>query len=484
MMQTTIEELKKQNLWKYFLELEQIPRESGNEEGVRRWLLSWAKDHGLEAFADETGNVIIRKDASKGYEHRSPVALQGHMDMVCVKRPGSVHDFKKDPIDVTVDGEYLCAKDTSLGGDDGVAIAIALDVLSDPTVKHGPLEAIFTISEETGMNGAFGIKEQDIRSRKLLNLDSEDEGILYIGCAGGKEVEGTLDCNMETIPLDWNAYQLDIEGLLGGHSGGEIHKQRANAIKLASRLLIELKHLMIFFAEGGTKRNVIPSACTIKFAVPEEEESALIKQSENMRQAFREEYKLTDPNISLRLKKTERPRMAASTKTSKQFVRALFLAPHGVYSYETSDELKGIVETSSNLAIVSTNEKQFKVVTSHRSSVLSRRDLVAKMCGEALLTAGMQVTYTGDYPAWRPDPSSPLARFCAKAYKEYTGNDMKITAIHAGLECGLINSTVKGMDSVSFGPQMHDIHSVDEHLSIPSSERCDGFVKHLLSIIE
>jgi dipeptidase D len=203
-----------------------------------------------------------------------------------------------------------------------------------------------------------------------------------------------------------------------------------------------------------------------------------------MRQAFREEYKLTDPNISLRLKKTERPRMAASTKTSKQFVRALFLAPHGVYSYETSDELKGIVETSSNLAIVSTNEKQFKVVTSHRSSVLSRRDLVAKMCGEALLTAGMQVTYTGDYPAWRPDPSSPLARFCAKAYKEYTGNDMKITAIHAGLECGLINSTVKGMDSVSFGPQMHDIHSVDEHLSIPSSERCDGFVKHLLSIIE
>ncbi|MCH3907268.1 MAG: aminoacyl-histidine dipeptidase [Sphaerochaeta sp.] len=483
-MQTTIEQLKQKNLWKYFLELEQIPRESGNEEGVRRWLLSWAKEHGLQAFADETGNVIIRKDATKGYEHHSPVALQGHMDMVCVKRPGSTHDFTKDPIDVMVDGDWLCAKDTSLGGDDGIAIAIALDVLSDPSVQHGPLEAIFTISEETGMNGAFGIKEKDIRSRKLLNLDSEDEGILYIGCAGGKEVEGTLDCNMETIPLDWNAYRLDVSGLLGGHSGGEIHKQRANAIKLAARLLVQQKHLMIFSIQGGTKRNVIPSSCEVGFAVPEEEEKSLTENMANLQEALKTEYRNNDPSIKLTLEKTERPRAAASTKTSKQFIRSLFLAPHGVYAYETSEELKGIVETSSNLAIVSTDGKQFKVVTSHRSSVISRRDLVAELCGEALLSGGMKVTYTGAYPAWLPNPDSPLAHFCAQAYHEYTGKEMKVTAIHAGLECGLINDTVKGMDSVSFGPQMRDIHSVDEHLSISSSERCDGFLKHLLSIIQ
>jgi len=484
MMTTTLDALKKKNLWKNFLELEQIPRESGNEAGVRQWLLSWAKAQGLEAFADETGNVFIRKEASKGYEHRSSVALQGHMDMVCVKRPGSTHDFKKDPIEVVVDGDCLHAKDTSLGGDNGIAIALILDILSDPSVNHGPLEAIFTISEETGLTGAYGLKEKEIHSRKLLNLDSEEEGILFIGCAGGKEVEGTLDVNMETIPLDWNAYTLSVDGLLGGHSGGEIDKQRANAIKLASRLLVELKHQMIFSLAGGTRRNVIPSACTVGFAVPEEEEPLLQDTLARLRAEVETEYRNTDPNIKLSLEKTDRPKLGASAKISKQFIRALFVAPHGVYAYETSKELEGIVETSSNLAIVNLEGNQFKVITSHRSSILSRRDMVAKMCGEALLTAGMSVTYLGAYPAWLPDPKSKLAGFCAKAYKDYTGKEMKVTAIHAGLECGIINSTVKGMDSVSFGPQMYDVHSVNEHLSIASAERCDGFVKHLLSIIE
>lgn len=478
----TLQDLEKENVWKYFLQLERIPRESGNEAGVRAWLLSWAKEHHLEAFADKTGNVIIRKDASKGYEKHSPVALQGHMDMVCVKRPGSMHDFRTDPIEVMVDGDELCAKDTSLGGDDGIAIAMALDILSDDKLQHGPLEFICTISEETGMDGANGIEGSEIRSRKLLNLDSEDEGILYIGCAGGVHTEGKMKMDKETVPLDWNAYTLSVGGLLGGHSGGEIHKERANAMKLASRLLVRMSHLMLFSFEGGTKTNVIPSACTVGFAIPEEDDKNLKDNLSALLSDLKEEYAVNDPSITMEIKKTERPKEAASAKQSGLFVRALYLAPHGVYAM--SQTLKGIVETSSNLAIVSMKDDLFHVIASHRSSVASRRDYIADVFGKALESAGMKVTHDGAYPSWTPDPTSVLAGFCAKAYKEYTGKEMEITAIHAGLECGIINSKVSGMDSVSFGPQMRDIHSFDEHLSISSSERMLGFVKHLLTIIE
>lgn len=478
----TIEQLKKNRLWEYFLELEQIPRESGNEAGVRAWLLAWAKARGLESFSDKAGNVFIRKSATPGYEKRSSVAMQGHMDMVCVKRNGSTHDFTKDPIDVRVDGDWLCAKDTSLGGDDGIAIAIALDVLDDDTIKHGPLEAIFTFSEETGMDGAFGIDGTKIQSRKLLNLDSEDEGILFIGCAGGIHTDATMKADEETIPLDWKAHTLTVSGGLGGHSGGEIHKERANAIKVGARLLSSLRHVMLYSYEGGTKMNVIPSSCTIGFAIPEEDEARLQETFTLLSGNLKAEYAVNDPGITIALADASRPKMAASPAQSVKFIRALYTAPHGVYAW--SQTLKGIVETSSNLAIVTMKDGNFSVRESHRSSVASRKNLIADMAGKVFEGAGMKVTHEGDYPAWTPDPSSPLAGFCAKAYKEYTGKEMKVTAIHAGLECGVINSKVPGMDSVSFGPQMRDIHSVDEHLSISSSEQAAGFVRHLLSIIQ
>ncbi|MFA7118434.1 MAG: aminoacyl-histidine dipeptidase [Sphaerochaetaceae bacterium] len=478
----TIEELKKQNLWKNFLDLEQIPRESGNEAGVRTWLLSWAKSHNLEALADKVGNVIMRKPASKGYETRSSVALQGHMDMVCVKRKGSKHDFLVDPIEVQVDGDFLCAKDTSLGGDDGIAIALILDILTDESLQHGPLEAIFTISEETGLTGAFGIEKKDIKSRKLLNLDSEEEGILYIGCAGGVEVEGKLPVEYQAIPHDWDCYTLTIDGLLGGHSGGEIHKQRANAIKLAARFLIDVPQKMLFSLNGGTKRNVIPSFCTVGFAAPKADAKIIEDILRELSQKVKNEYALNDSNIKISLETCKVVKEAASAKQSESFIRSLFIAPHGVYSM--SQTIIGIVETSSNLAIATMEKGQFLITTSHRSSVLSARDLVAKMMGESLRSCGMSVSYVGAYPSWTPNPKSPLAGFCAKAYEEYTGKKMEITAIHAGLECGIINSKIEGMDSVSFGPQMHDIHSVDEHLCISSCERMLGFTKHLLSIIE
>lgn len=477
----TLETLRQKPLWDYFLQLEQIPRESGNEAGVRAWLLSWAKEHGFEAFADEAGNVIIRAKATPGCEDRPSVALQGHMDMVCVKRPGSTHDFAKDPIEVVVDGDWLCAKDTSLGGDDGIATAIALDALTDSDLRHGPIEVILTRCEETGMDGANGIQGKDIQSRLLLNLDSEDEGILYIGCAGGMHTTGTMPVRLETVPLDWKGYRLDVTGGLGGHSGGEIHKQRANAMKVAARALVGQKHLMLASYEGGTKMNVIPSSCVVTFAIPEDDAAAFERHVAEVRGVLKAEYRDTDPGIDLALNPVPRPEKAAYEKQSRDFIRALFICPHGVYAMSTT--LQGIVETSSNLAIVSMAGGVFSVKASHRSSVDSRKHLVSDLMAETLKGAGMDVVQDGEYPSWTPDPDSKLAKFVADSYQEFFGRKMEVTAIHAGLECGIINCKVPGMDSVSLGPQMRDIHSVDEHLSISSSERADAFIKHLLATI-
>lgn len=475
-------DLERKNLWKYFLKLETIPRESGNEEGVRSWLLGWAKEHGFEAFSDKAGNVFIRANATPGYENRTPVALQGHMDMVCVKRETSTHDFTKDPIEVEVDGDWLTAKDTSLGGDDGIAIAIGLDVLTDPACKHGPLELIYTVSEETGMDGANGLDGKDVRSRLLLNLDSENEGVLFIGCAGGLHTTGTLAYKTGKVPSGWKGYTLTVGGLRGGHSGDEIHKERANAIKVAARLLRGQERIMLDSFEGGTRMNVIPSSCKITFQIPEQESKAFEQRLQEMAEKIRNEYRVSDPQLAVTLTEGPAAKEAADQHQSASFIRMLFLIFHGVYAM--SQTLQGLVETSSNLAIVSMKEGRFFATTSQRSSVESRKYLVSDLVGDIMRGAGMQVVVDAAYPSWEPDTKSKLAATAAKVYKEYTGKDMVVTAIHAGLECGIINSKVKGMDSVSFGPQMRGIHSVDEHLSISSSERAADYVKHLLSVLE
>ncbi len=480
-MQDAVKGLKPQALWNYFSELSDIPRESGNEEGVRQYLLSFAKEHELEAVVDTIGNVIIRKKAYPGYENRPSVALQGHMDMVCVKEAWSKHDFTKDPIELIKDGDFLKANGTTLGGDNGIAIALALDILADKEAKHGPLEALFTISEETGLTGAFHVEQDKIHSRLLINLDSEEEGVLYIGCAGGVEVEVTRSVEWESIPASYKAFTLTANGMMGGHSGGEIHKQRANAIKVAARALSQLTSYMVFKAEGGTKRNVIPSVCTISLAVPAGEIETLKAFVSQTQQVLSDEYAINDPEIQLTLKETDLPKKAVKSEISKQFLTALYAAPHGVDAM--SFRIPGIVETSSNLAILRLDEKAFRVTSSHRSSVLSARDDVARRFASVFTLAGAETTLEGAYPAWTPNPDSALTGFCAKAYEQYTGKKPEITAIHAGLECGIINSRIPGMDSVSFGPDMFDVHSTKERLSISSVERISGFTRHLLSII-
>ncbi|RFU96055.1 aminoacyl-histidine dipeptidase [Sphaerochaeta halotolerans] len=480
-MQDAVKGLKPQALWNYFSELSDIPRESGNEEGIRQYLLAFAKQHELEAIVDTIGNVIIRKKAYPGYEKRPSVALQGHMDMVCVKESWSKHDFSKDPIELVCDGDFLKANGTTLGGDNGIAIALALDILADKEAKHGPLEALFTVSEETGLTGAFHVEQDTIQSRLLINLDSEEEGVLYIGCAGGIEVAVTLPVQWEPVPSSSKAFTLTADGMLGGHSGGEIHKQRANAIKVAARALSQIPSLMVFKAEGGTKRNVIPSVCTLSFAVPSGEVETLKAFVSQTWQVLSDEYALNDPDVRLTLEETELPLKAVNSRISKQIITALYAAPHGVDAM--SLRIPGIVETSSNLAILRLDEEAFRVTSSHRSSVLSARDDIARRFASVFTLAGAKTAMEGAYPAWTPNPDSALTGFCAKAYEEYTGKKPEITAIHAGLECGIINSKIPGMDSVSFGPNMFDVHSTKERLSISSVERISGFTRHLLSII-
>ncbi|MFA6688022.1 MAG: aminoacyl-histidine dipeptidase [Sphaerochaetaceae bacterium] len=480
-----IKGLRPANLWTYFYQLSQIPRESGNEAGVRHWLVAFAQEHGLRHAVDSVGNVIIYKEASKGYEAVPPVALQGHMDMVCVKTQESTHDFLKDPIELVRDGDFIRAKDTSLGGDNGIAVAMILDIFTDPSVKHGPLEAIFTVSEETGLTGAFGLDESLISSRRMLNLDSEEEGIIYIGCAGGIEVDATLKATLVQAPSRWESWSLRVDGLLGGHSGAEIHKQRANAIKLAARTLHVIQQdspIMLASLQGGTKRNVIPSLCDAVFFAPKEAHADIEAHVASLQKAFAKEYGVSDPHASVTVSCQGTAKgLAMEVERTERFVDSLYIAPHGVDAMSMT--IPGIVETSSNLAIVTLEDGAYHVVSSHRSSVMSARDDVAARMGVALATSGANLRFSGAYPSWTPDPSSKMASFCAKAYERIEGKKPVVTAIHAGLECGIINSKIPGMDSVSLGPDLFGVHSVNERLSIPSTERTSSLVKQLLAII-
>ena len=467
-----------------FKAISAIPRESGNEEGIRKFLVKWAKENNFKYAVDKIGNVIVYCEATEGYEKVAPLALQGHMDMVCVKTLDSKHDFTKDGIDVYEDGDFLRARDTSLGGDNGIAVAMVMDVFTDKNSKHGPLEAIFTVSEETGLTGAFNLDETLIKSRKLINLDSEDEGIIYIGCAGGSDVTAKLKITEVPLPSEFETISLEVKNLKGGHSGGEIHLQRANAIKLLARILHQISKtvpLMLSDFKGGTKHNVIPFQAKTVFSFNKKYQSKVFDMIESMENKIKNEYKAQDPDITF-VKKNIEVKKAVDEKVSKAFINSLFLTPHGVQAM--SFAIKGIVETSANLAIVKFENENFIVSTSQRSSVESSRDNISEVVAQALATSGAKVEIGNGYPSWTPNPKSELAAFCSKAYKELTGKKAEVTAIHAGLECGIINSKIEGMDSVSIGPDIWDVHSTSEHLSISSTLNVLAFLKHLLEIIK
>lgn len=477
-------EYEPKQVWNFFKQISDVPRESEKEEKIRKYLIDTAEKYNIEYKTDKIGNVYYYKKPSKGFENTPSVALQGHMDMVCVKTEDSNHNFDTDPLTLFVDGDYLKAKNTTLGADNGIAVAMILAIFTDPNAKHGPLEAIITVAEETGLTGAENVNPDFIKSKMMINLDSEDEGVIYIGCAGGIEVDATKKLKYEAISKDDKSYSLVISNLLGGHSGAEIHTQRANALKLASIILFSLNEkedVKINSFKGGTKRNVIPSSCVVNFSIKKDFD--VNKILDDCKKTFKDIYEVSDPNIKITLKETSFNKVL-SKKESKQIINALFTTPHGVVANSTS--LKGVVETSCNLAIVNISEDDnLLFIESCRSSIEGSRDLIAKEIATIWKTIDKSlIKIHGAYPSWKPDLSLDLYKFCSKAYEDYTGKKALITAIHAGLECGIINSRINNLDSVSFGPNIKGAHSTEERLSIKSTQNIYGFLLHLLTIIK
>lgn len=476
------ESLNEKELWKNFAAISAIPRESGNEEGIRKFLLSWAKERGIKTDTDEIGNVFYYIPATEGMEDIPTVCLQGHIDMVCVKTRDSKHDFTKDPIEIVFDGKYVRAKDTSLGADNGIAVAMAMTIISDENAKHGPIECLFTVSEETGMDGAFGLDASKLSARKLVNIDSEEEGIIYTGCAGGIEVDVKKRATRGNVFDNATFFTLSVFGLLGGHSGGEIHKGRLNAIKAIARIMHRAPEFMITALNGGTKRNVIPSEATISFCVRSEEAETLVSVVEQAEKELKREYSITDPGLEITLTREKKgPKEAVKTKCSHSVIEAIYLTPCNVQSMSAA--ISGVVETSNNVAIVTLDEKEFTIISSCRSLVESSKFETAYQVAAAAEAFGFKIEIKGSYPGWAPDPSSKLEKALEDAYKEYYNSDPIVTCIHAGLECGIINSKVEGMDSVSIGPNLFDVHSTNEKLDAESAERTLGFIKYFLEKI-
>lgn len=470
------DKLEEKKVWEYFQAISNIPRESGNEEGVRAYLISWAKERNIEVKTDKIGNVIMFKEGAKG---KDPICLQGHMDMVCVKREGSTHDFTKDPIEVVLDGNYIRAKDTSLGADNGVAVAFALALLEENDPQMPPLEALFTVCEESKLLGANNVEADLIRSRKLINIDSEEEGIIYIGCAGGLQINVEKKVKLKEVDKDSVHLKLSISGLLGGHSGGEIHKERANANKLLARIMHRFPIYSLTDIQGGTRSNVIPSSAYATFVVDKEDEETIKIIVENITADIKNEYKIQDPGITITLERLEdMPKEAIKNKTSVAFIEAIYLAPNGVQAM--SQSVKGVVESSNNIAIISYKDGKLTALSSTRSLVESAKEETALRVGAAFELMGFKVIYNDSYPSWAPNTNSALTNKVVEEYKNYTGKDAVVTCIHAGLECGIINSLVPGMDSVSIGPNLFDVHSVNEHIEYDSAVRTMGFLRHLL----
>jgi len=483
-MSDAIKELQPQAVWEYFEELSKIPRESGNEAAFRKYLINFAEQKNLIWSEDGIGNVVIKKPASVGNEKILPTILQSHMDMVCVKTAESQHDFTKDPIKLVRKGDWMYADNTTLGADNGIAIAMTLAIFADSEAVHGPLEALFTISEETGLDGALNLDVSLLDSRRLINIDSEEEGEFIIGCAGGSEIVGVLKADYQAVPPNSESWKVSLSGFLGGHSGSEIHTGRGNAIKFGARFLRDLVtvpgiSLMISEISGGTKRNVIPSTFSCTFSTSIGQSIALESAVEKLRDALTSELVKRDSGAVIELEKVENPQTAVSSEQSAAVVNSLFITPHGPESWSVN--IEGLVETSNNLAVIALNKGQFLFDTSQRSSIMSARDEMAERTWAALETCGAKIEKINTYPSWTPDTSSPFAEICANSYQELTGAKPIVTAIHAGLECGVINSKAKGMDSISFGPDIRGAHSVEERLNIGSTERIYTFLKKLVA---
>ncbi len=478
-----VKDLKPELIWQCFDEITKVPRPSTHEEQIRTFLLDFAKKHGIEAKTDKTGNVVMRKPATKGHENAPTVVLQSHMDMVAEKNNDTKHDFLKDPIDTYVDGEWVKARGTTLGADNGIGMAAAMAVMIDDTLEHGPVEALFTVNEEIGLEGAQNLGKDMISGTMLLNLDSEDDGEIFVGCAGGIDTTAIFTYNRSFAPENFKYLRVSVTGLLGGHSGGDIHLGRANANKVIARFIWECSQRWdteVSTFDGGNLRNAIPREAHAVFGILSDHREEVIRHLNKYAAEIRKEYDGVEPSMNLTIEEVERPEYCIDSKTSLALIRALYSAPHGVISM--SRDLENLVETSTNLAAVKMlDDNKIKVTTSQRSSVESRKNDIAGQVEAHFQLAGAEVSHSDGYPGWAPNMKSPIMRLSAEAYEELFGVKPAIKAIHAGLECGLFLAKYPHLDMVSFGPTMTGVHSPDEKLLIPTVEK---FWRHLCRVLE
>ena len=476
-------DLKPARVFDQFAKINQIPRPSKREEKMIEYLTNWGKSHQLETVVDETGNVIIRKSATPGMENRKTLILQSHMDMVCEKLVDLDFDFDRDAIQTYVDGEWLRAKGTTLGADDGIGCAIELAILDSDDVEHGPLECVFTRDEETGLTGAEGMKAGFMTGDMLINLDSEDEGQIFVSCAGGRNTTATFHFEKEEAPQGLFFLQVSLKGLIGGHSGDDINKKRANALKVLARFLYQTQErygLRLAYFNAGKLHNAIPRDGVALFGVPADKKENVRADWNVFANDVTEEYHVTEKTMQFNMESAQAEKVLP-VEVSTRLIQALQAADNGVFAMCQDEEIAWLVETSNNVASIVTTDNEAKVICSQRSNVMSALDNQAATIKAVFQLAGAEVVQGEGYPAWRMNPNSQLTALTVETYKKLFNKEPKVLGIHAGLECGLFSEKYPHLDMVSFGPTLRGVHSPDERLHIPTVQM---IWDHLLEILK
>ncbi len=481
-MSTAIDGLKPELVWKYFAEISKIPRGSKNEKQISNYIVQTAKSLGLEAKQDKFLNVVVRKPASAGRENAPSVCLQGHLDMVCEKNKDTVHDFEKDGIELVRKGNFLSANGTTLGADNGIAVATNLAIMEDKSLVHGPLEFLFTIDEETGLTGANNLRPGFLQSNTLMNLDSEEEGALYVGCSGGRNTVGTWKVTLKAAPADAAAFVLHVKGLRGGHSGLEIDKGRGNSLKILNRVLIALEKVdaRLSTIEGGNKSNAIPREAEAVVYIPRRNAKKAKTIVEQCNGIMKTELATAEPDLAVTIEEGASLKRGKIMKRNQQeaLTKTIAALPHGVI--KMSADIAGLVETSTNVAIIRTEKSRIVVTTSQRSSVASEIDEILQSVAAVFSLGGAKVEQAEGYPGWKPNLGSPILKVAKATYQSLYGKQPEVKAIHAGLECGIIGEKFPSMDMVSFGPTLEGVHSPDEKIHIDTVEKFWNFLLGIL----
>jgi dipeptidase D len=480
-MNTNISQLEPTIVWKNFYLLTQTPRPSKHEEKVRKFLVDWAAQHSVQCKVDETGNIIFSKPATHGYEHHKGIILQAHCDMVPQKNSDKKHDFETDPIEAYIDGEWVTANGTTLGADNGMGVAAIMAVFESKDMEHPALEALITIDEETGMTGAFGLKKGELKGSVLLNLDSEEEGELCIGCAGGLDATITLPYRTAAMPAEHTAFKITVKGLKGGHSGVDIHLGRGNANKIITRLIVYLMQkskAQVCSINGGNMRNAVPREAEVIIAVPNAKTEKLQSHIAKFTKVIKAELSIVDPDFTVEFTPVTMPSEIIVKSFANKITRLLYAIPNGVI--RMSDTMP-MVETSTNLAIVKTENGILSVSCLLRSSVDSAKEELGQTMVLIAKLAGGKCELSGAYPGWKPNIKSPILKVMKDVYARLFGNEPTVGAIHAGLECGLFAGVYKNWDMISFGPTVMYPHSPDEKVNIAS---VDKFWKYLINVLK